>query len=79
MTKLKIETLTDDKPFNMTIKLPATVHRDLTACAAVLKRDAGQAVDANALVAAMWRALWRRIGCLDGRDERFTKTRDNAD
>jgi hypothetical protein len=53
MSKLKIGVVQDDKPVTMTIKLPATVHRDLTAYAAVLKREAGHVVDPNALVAAM--------------------------
>jgi hypothetical protein len=53
MSKLKIGVITDDRPVTMTIKLPASVHRDLSAYAAVLKRDAGQAIDPNALVAAM--------------------------
>jgi type IV secretion system protein VirB10 len=42
MAKLKIAVIEDDKPVTMTIKLPASVYRDLTAYAAVLKRDAGQ-------------------------------------
>ena len=53
MSKLKIEIIKDDKPVTMTIKLPAAVHRDLTAYAAILKQDGGPAVDPNALVAAM--------------------------
>lgn len=53
MSKLKIGLIVDDKPVTMTIKLPAAVHRDVTAYAAILKRDIGQAIDPNALVAAM--------------------------
>jgi hypothetical protein len=53
MTKLKIAVIEDDKPVTMTIKLPASIYRDLTAYAAVLKRDAGHAIDPNALVAPM--------------------------
>lgn len=53
MSKLKIGVVPDEKPVTMTIKLPASVHRDLTDYAAVLKRDAGQAIEPNALVAAM--------------------------
>ena len=53
MSKLKIGVIKDDKPVTITIKLPASVHRDLTTYAAVLKGEAGQAIDPNALVAAM--------------------------
>jgi hypothetical protein len=53
MAKLKIAVIEDDKPVTMTIKLPASVYRDLTAYAAVLKRDAGHAIDPSALVAPM--------------------------
>ena len=53
MTKLKIGAIGDDKPVTMTIKLPASIYRDLTAYAAVLKRDAGHAIDPHALIAAM--------------------------
>lgn len=53
MSKLKIGTVEDDKPVTMTIKLPATVHRDLTAYAEVLRREGGQAIDPNSLIAPM--------------------------
>ena len=29
MSKLKLSTIEDDKPVQLTIELPATVHRDL--------------------------------------------------
>ncbi len=35
MTKLKLGPLADDKPFKVTVELPATVHRDLVAYAEV--------------------------------------------
>jgi Uncharacterized conserved small protein len=53
MTKLKIGNIEDEKPVNLTVKLPAGVHRDLVAYAEILKRDSGQATDPSALVAPM--------------------------
>jgi hypothetical protein len=53
MNKLKLGGIETDKPVTMTIKLPASVHCDLTAYAAVLKRDAGHVIDPNSLAAAM--------------------------
>ena len=53
MGKLKIGVIADDRPVTMTIKLPAVVHRDLMAYAEVLKREGGQVIDPNSLVAPM--------------------------
>jgi hypothetical protein len=53
MSKLKIGAIDDDKPVAITIKLPAAVHRDLIAYAEALKREGGQAVDPNSLIAPM--------------------------
>ena len=54
MTKLKIGSIEDDKPVSLTVKLPATVYRDLTAYAEILKQEAGKsASDPTALVAPM--------------------------
>jgi hypothetical protein len=53
MRKLKIGALENDKPVALTIKLPAGIHRDLIAYAEALKRERGQAVDPNSLVAPM--------------------------
>ena len=36
MTKLKLTDLAEDKPIRLTIELPAPVHRDLLAYAAIL-------------------------------------------
>lgn len=41
MTKLKLETLEDDKPVSRMVKFPGAVYRDLTAYAEVLARDGG--------------------------------------
>ena len=43
MTKLKLETIEDDKPVNRMVKFPGAVYRDLTAYAEVLAHD-GQSV-----------------------------------
>ena len=53
MSKLKIGAIEDDKSVTMTIKLPAAVHRDLSAYAEVLKREGGQAIDLKSLIAPM--------------------------
>ena len=53
MSKLKIGVIEDEKPVTMTIRLPAAVHRDLRAYAEVLKREGGQKIDLNSLVAPM--------------------------
>jgi hypothetical protein len=42
MTKLKLGPLADDKPFKVTVELPAAVHRDLVVYAEVLGRANGQ-------------------------------------
>jgi len=41
MTKLKLGPLIDDKPVKLTVELPASVHRDLVAYAAVLAAETG--------------------------------------
>lgn len=43
MTKLKLGPIADDKPVKVTVELPASLHRDLTAYAEILGREAGQA------------------------------------
>jgi hypothetical protein len=45
MSKLKIGVIENDKPVTITIKLPATVHRDLMAYAEAVKREGGQVID----------------------------------
>ena len=42
MTKLKLTDLTEDKPVRLTIELPAAVHRDLVAYAAILGGASGK-------------------------------------
>jgi hypothetical protein len=45
MLKLKIDSISGDKPVKISAELPADVHRDLMAYADVLKRQNGQVVD----------------------------------
>ena len=42
MAKLKLAPLADDKPVKVTLELPARLHRDLVAYAAILDGEAGQ-------------------------------------
>lgn len=44
MAKLKLGPLSDDKPVKVTVELPASLHRDLTAYADVLARETSQPV-----------------------------------
>jgi hypothetical protein len=54
MSKLKLGVIADDKPFKMTVELPAAVHRDLLDYADALGRETGQPVaDPSKLVAPM--------------------------
>lgn len=54
MTKLKLGPLADDRPVKLTVELPAAVHRDLAAYAAVLAGETGgEAVMPEKLVAPM--------------------------
>lgn len=41
MNKLKLGPIADDKPIKVTVELPASLHRDLTAYAEILGREAG--------------------------------------
>lgn len=54
MAKLKLGPIADDKPVKVTVELPAALHRDLTAYAEVLGREAGTPpVDAARLIVPM--------------------------
>lgn len=44
MAKLKLGALADDKPVKVSVELPASLHRDLVAYAAVLSRESGQEI-----------------------------------
>ena len=55
MTKLKLSAIPDDRPVKVMVELPAAVHRDLIAYAAILARTAGEKTppDPAKLVAPM--------------------------
>lgn len=54
MAKLKLGPIADDKPVKITLELPATLHRDLSAYAEVLARETGQSVtDPTKLIVPM--------------------------
>ncbi|GBQ88602.1 DUF2274 domain-containing protein [Asaia krungthepensis] len=54
MSKLKLGPIADDKPVKVTVELSAALHRDLTAYAAILAREAGQpATDPVRLIVPM--------------------------
>ena len=54
MAKLKIGTLSDDKPVKINLELPASVHRDLVAYAKALASESGQPIsDPGKLIAPM--------------------------
>jgi muconolactone delta-isomerase len=78
MSKLKIGVITDDRPVTMTIKLPASVHRDLSAYAAVLNETQARPLIRTRLLLQCWRDLWRRTGRSDVREDKFRKTKDTA-
>lgn len=42
MPKLKLGPIADDKPVKVTLELPASLHRDLTAYAEILACESGQ-------------------------------------
>lgn len=42
MAKLKLGPIADDKPVKVTLELPASLHRDLTAYAGILAHEAGR-------------------------------------
>lgn len=54
MAKLKLGPIADDKPVKVTVELPAALHRDLTAYAEILGREAGKPpADAMRLIVPM--------------------------
>lgn len=42
MPKLKLSAIADDKPVKVTLELPASLHRDLTAYAGILVQEQGR-------------------------------------
>jgi hypothetical protein len=72
MPKLKLGPLADDRPVKVTVELPSTVHRDLTAYAEVLAKETGQSIsDPAKLIAPM---LARFIAT----DRAFSKLRKSS-
>ena len=54
MSKLKLGMIAEDKPVRITLDLPAQLHRDLIAYAALLAEETGTpAVDPTKLIAPM--------------------------
>ena len=54
MAKLKLGPIADNKPVKVTLELPAGLHRDLTAYADILAREAGHsATDPVRLIVPM--------------------------
>jgi hypothetical protein len=45
MAKLKLASLSDDKPVKVAVELPASLHRDLLAYAEILAHQSGQPVN----------------------------------
>jgi hypothetical protein len=72
VTKLKLGPLADDKPVKITVEIPASLHRDLTAYADALGRANGQTIaDPLKLIVPM---LQRFIAT----DRAFAKTRTRS-
>ncbi|QDW40525.1 DUF2274 domain-containing protein [Bradyrhizobium sp. KBS0727] len=72
MAKLKLGLIADDKPVKVTLELPATLHRDLSAYAEILGRETGQpAADPVRLIVPM---LKRFIAT----DRGFTKAKSSG-
>jgi hypothetical protein len=53
MTKLKIAAIEDDRPISLTVRVPASTHRDLVAYAELLKLESGKPVDPTSLIVPM--------------------------
>lgn len=54
MTKLRLAQIIDEKPVRVSIDLPASVYRDLTAYGSILAKESGQAkIEPTKLIAPM--------------------------
>jgi hypothetical protein len=53
MTKLKLGAIADERPVRLTVELPASTYRDLTAYAELLARETGQGMEPAKLIAPM--------------------------
>jgi hypothetical protein len=64
MTKLKIGSLSDERPVKVSVELPASVHRDLLAYAKAVASESGQPISEVSLSRRCWRDSWPQIGGL---------------
>jgi hypothetical protein len=69
MAKLKLGSVSDDKPIKITLELPASVHHDLVIYAEVLARQSGQPINDPAKLIAPMLARFMAT------DRAFTKAR----
>lgn len=53
MSKLRLGVLLDEKPVKVTVKVSASIYRDLVVYAEALSRETGQEIDVARLVAPM--------------------------
>ncbi|WP_316195186.1 MULTISPECIES: DUF2274 domain-containing protein [unclassified Bradyrhizobium] len=53
MTKLKIVAIEEDRPVSLTVRMPASTHRDLIAYAEILKLESGKSVEPTSLIVPM--------------------------
>ncbi|MEH6758938.1 MAG: DUF2274 domain-containing protein [Parasphingorhabdus sp.] len=53
MADLRLKSLIDDKPVKMQVELPASVHRDLEAYAAIMSGEGGDDIAPQRLVGPM--------------------------
>ncbi|MFG1247818.1 DUF2274 domain-containing protein [Xanthobacter flavus] len=73
MVKLKLGSITEEKPVKVSFELPARVHRDLEAYAQVLARETGRSVgDPVKLISPM-------IERFMATDRGFAKARRNGE
>ncbi|MFC6199481.1 DUF2274 domain-containing protein [Ponticaulis profundi] len=72
MSKLKLGPIPDDKPVKLNVELPADVHRELVAYAAVLANETGQKNEPAKLIAPM-------LARFMATDRAFTKARKTLD
>jgi hypothetical protein len=72
MTKLKLSVIPDDKPFKLTVELPADVHPDLIDYARVLGNQTDQELEPARLIAPM-------LARFTATDRGFAKARKAVD
>jgi hypothetical protein len=70
MTKLKIESILDEKPVKVTVELPADVDRDLRAYAELIKVESGRSLSDPARLIA---PILKRFMATDRAFQRFRR------